>query len=102
MKIKFLHNDHERLGVDSNYDAGLPGDVVSSYRKRLAFIECAYEEGDFYAIKSLRLKKLTGENNMEHSISLIREWYLIIKFDKNDKSVVVISITDQEAKHGRS
>jgi len=96
MKIQFLYPEYERLGTDRSFDAGLPADVVASYRKRLVFIDGTLNERDFHAIKSLRFKKILDENQMKYSIYLKDKWKLIIKLDNDNQTVIINSITNEE------
>ena len=96
MLFRFKNSKLKRLWADPGYDAGFNGDVVKTFRKRVAFIDAAGDERDFYAMKSLHFEKLRGKRSHLRSMRLNKQWRLIIEFEKDarGKIVVIISIED--------
>ena len=75
---------------------GFQANIVTLYRKRLAFIRAAPDERDFYSFRGLRFEKLKGDRVGQYSMRLNDQWRLIIEFSesKKGKVVVVISVVD--------
>ena len=79
MEVEFIDADCDRLEVDGNFSAGLPGAVVSAYRKKLQFIRGAHDERDLYNWRGLNFEALKGDRSHQHSIRLNKQWRLIIE-----------------------
>lgn len=96
MEIEFKHHIYDQLEIEAKYTADFPTEVVSAYRKRIAFIRAAIDEREFYAMKSLHFEKLKGGRDGQYSMKLNKQWRLILEFKKkqNNKSVLVVSIED--------
>ncbi|MCY4607501.1 MAG: type II toxin-antitoxin system RelE/ParE family toxin [bacterium] len=59
MHIEFDDDDLDRLETDPRFDGGLQPGVVKGYRKAIQAIRGAVDERDLYALRGLRLEKLT-------------------------------------------
>lgn len=96
MEIEFKEQQYDRLELESVPGIGLSTNIVSIYRKRLAFIRAAVDERDFYALKSLHFEKLKGKRQGQYSMRLNDQWRLILEFvtSQSGKRVVVVSVED--------
>lgn len=96
MEVCFVDQNLSRLETEPAFSNGFDQAIVRVFRKRMHMIRAALDERDFYAMKSLRFKKLSGEREGQHSMRLNEQWRLILKLEKSEsgKIVVVISITD--------
>lgn len=96
MDIEFADSKYDRLETDSQFDAGLPQAIVTSYRKRLWFIRAAPDERDFYDMKSLHFEKLKGDRQGQHSMRLNSQWRLILEIlqASSGKKIRIIEIAD--------
>jgi proteic killer suppression protein len=87
-----------RLETEAGFDGGYPPEAVSAYRKRMQQIRAALDERAFYALKSLRFKRLQGNRAHQRSMRLNDQWRLILEFEDGDetegKRVVVVGIED--------
>lgn len=92
MEVDFLDADCDRLEVDPTFSAGLPGVIVSAYRKKMQFLRGAHDERDLYASRGLNFEALQGSRSHQHSIRLNRQWRLILEMrGKGDDKVVYIA-----------
>ena len=95
MKKRFQDKQLDRLETESG-DRGYSPDVVRAFRKRMAMIDAAIDERDFFALKSLHYEKLKGSRKNQRSMRLNNQWRLVIEFEGKgaDRVVVVIGIED--------
>jgi proteic killer suppression protein len=69
--------------------------VVISYRKKLQIIYAAKDERDLYAMRGLRLERLTGDRQGDSSIRLNDQFRLILTFRTDgDRVAVILEIVD--------
>ena len=91
MEVRFVNPDLERLEADAGFDGGYPPEAVRGFRKVMQVIRAAADEGDLYAMKSLRFEKLKGNRQDERSLRLNKQWRLIVKIiTATPKNVVAI------------
>ncbi len=95
MDVEFHDSDLERLAFESSFMKGSPA-LVRSYRKRINQIIQAPNRQALYAFKSLRLEKLKGKREDQHSMRINDQYRLIIEFRKKNKheKVIIINIED--------
>jgi proteic killer suppression protein len=96
MEVRFAKDYLDQLETDPDYDAGLPREVVKSYRKKVQVIRAATDERDLYAMKSLHFEKLKGDRSHQRSIRLNQQWRLILEITEvaPSKIVVLVDIED--------
>jgi len=97
MRIIFQDDDLERLYTDPTFRISkYGGDVVKTFRKKVAFIESAQDERDLRNYKALHYEKLAKKRAGQHSVRLNDQWRLILEFetDADGRVVVIIEITD--------
>lgn len=96
MEVEFADESLDRLETDARFDAGLPGEVVRAFRKRMQQIRAAPDERTFYALKSLHFEKLKGDRAGQQSIRLNDQWRLVLRLKGQapSKVVVVIEVVD--------
>lgn len=97
MRLRFRQAELRRLYEDPvAHSRRLGPDLIKNYRKKIAFLASAENEQDIRAMKSLRLEKLSGDRDGQHSIRLNDQWRLILEFETDDdgRLVAVIEITD--------
>ncbi|MXW90483.1 MAG: plasmid maintenance system killer protein [Rhodospirillaceae bacterium] len=96
MDVEFEDDDLDRLEVDPRFDAGFQPGVVKGFRKAMQAIRAAVDERDIYASRGLRLEKLVGNRQGQHSLRCNDKYRLIVRFEGkgNNKKVHVIEIVD--------
>ena len=96
MDVRFRDDDLDRLETDARFDAGCQPGVVKAFRRRMQQIRAAADERDFYSQKSLRFEKLLGRRAHQHSMRLNDQWRLLLEFEGQgpSKVVVVVAIED--------
>ena len=96
MEVEFDDDDLDRLETDPHFVAGLPQEVVRSFRKRMQQIRSFRDERDFMALKSLHFEKLKGDREGQHSVRLNLQWRLIldIRGDHPCKVIGIVEIVD--------
>jgi proteic killer suppression protein len=96
MEVEFDDDDLDRLETDPLFTAGLSGEVVRAYRKRMQQIRAFLDERDFYALKSLHFEKLKGNREDQHSVRLNKQWRLILEIrgDHPCKVIGIVEIVD--------
>lgn len=97
MRVEFVHDDLQRLYTDAQFRLPWMGsDLANHFRRKMAVVAAAPDERDLYAMRSLRLEKLTGDRAGQHSIRLNDQWRLILRFhtDDNGRVAVVIDVVD--------
>jgi len=96
MDVEFDDENLDRLDIDAHFTAGLPQEVVRSYRKRMQQIRAFKDEREFYALKSLHFEKLKGDRNGQSSVRLNLQWRLIIEVRGSHpcKVIGIVEIVD--------
>ncbi|WP_419946407.1 type II toxin-antitoxin system RelE/ParE family toxin [Candidatus Poriferisodalis sp.] len=97
MRIDFEDDDLRRLYEE--HDLVLPRigpEVTKAYRKTVGFLVAAPTRADLREYRALRLKKLQGDRQGQHSVRLNRQWRLIIRFetDTDGQLLIVIEVVD--------
>ena len=96
MEVEFAQSDLARLETDRAYTAGFGRDVVRGFRKVMQALRAAPDERDLYALRGLRMEKLLGKRQHQHSLRLNDQWRLIVEFVGGGaaKKAKVIEIVD--------
>lgn len=98
MRFRFRSKKLERLYTEEKGARRFPPEAVTAFFEVIAVIAAAYDERDFYALKSLRFEGLAGRRGKrgEYSMRLNRQWRLIITFeeDSDGRIAVIIEIVD--------
>jgi len=92
MNLSFKNENLDRLETDPDFDAGYGQAIVKAFRKRLQQIRSAADERDFYAINSLNFERLEGRRSHQYSMRLNKQWRLILEFNGEGPSKVVLVI----------
>lgn len=92
--VRFADKSLEALETADSPD--LAAAITKAFRLRMQTIRAAKDERDFYALKSLRYKKLEGKRSHQHSMRLNDQWRLILEYEGNgpDKTIVIVAIED--------
>lgn len=96
MKVRFQDSDLDRLEVDADFQGSYASEAVKGFRKVMQFIRGAEDERDFYAWRSLRFEKLSGDREGQFSMRLNQQWRLILTIEKSEpkNTIVVVEIVD--------
>ncbi|NLG45849.1 type II toxin-antitoxin system RelE/ParE family toxin [Gordonia sp. (in: high G+C Gram-positive bacteria)] len=97
MRIIFEDDTLQRAASDRQYrPKGWGPDVLTAYRKKIQILAAAVDERDLYALRSLRLEKLSGDRAGTSSIRLNKQYRLIIKFRTvaDGRVVIVVEMVD--------
>lgn len=97
MRINFEDDDLRRLYEDRDFVLPRIGpDVTKAFRKAVGFLAAAPTQADLRNYRALRLKKLQGNRQGQHSVRLNRQWRLILRFetDSDGQLLIVIEIVD--------
>ncbi|MBK7877798.1 MAG: type II toxin-antitoxin system RelE/ParE family toxin [Planctomycetes bacterium] len=96
MKVRHGARDLERLESDPKFTGDYAQNIVQAFRRRMQLIRNAASEQDLRAMKSLHFEKLKGARSRQHSIRLNDQWRLILEFEGEapSKVVVVVKIED--------
>lgn len=96
MDVSFGDQSLDRLETDAAFSAGFGDSVVRAYRKRMQQIRAATDERTFYASRSIRFEKLSGDRQGQHSMRLNDQFRLIaeLRGDAPKKTVHIAEIVD--------
>jgi toxin HigB-1 len=96
MDVTFKSQSLDRLETDASYSAGFGDAVVKAYRRAMQHIRASADERTFYARRSFRFEKLSGDREGQHSMRLNDQWRLIVELrgEAPKKTVHVIEIVD--------
>ena len=97
MRIRFEDDDLERLYVDvSFHHPRLGSDLTKQFRKKMQFIVAAIDDRDLRNYRGLRLEKLDGDRQGQHSIRLNDQFRLILRLETDDEGrlVIIVELTD--------
>ena len=96
MDVTFKEQSLDRLETDASYSAGLSDGIVKAYRRAMQHIRAASDERMFYARRSFRFEKLSGDRQGQHSMRLNDQWRLIVEMLGNGrtKTMHIIEIVD--------
>jgi toxin HigB-1 len=70
MEVRFSKAFLDRLETDAGNDCGLPGAVVTAFRRRMQTIRAAPNEHVLHALKSLRFEQLEEKRDYQYSMHL--------------------------------
>ncbi len=91
LEIVFADDDLDRLEVEKDFTAGHGREVVRGFRKAMQALRAAVDTRDLYR-GGVRMEKLKGSRQHQHSIRLNKQWRLILEV--SDGTVTVIEIDD--------
>lgn len=97
MRIAFEDDDLRRLYEDRDFALPRIGpEVTRAFRKAVGYLLAAPTQADLRNYRALRLKKLQGNRQGQHSVRLNRQWRLILRFetDSDGQLLIVIEIVD--------
>ena len=96
MEIEFADPEMEKLATDAKYIGKHSFAKIKKYRERINRILQAADRRDLYTQKSLRLEKLKGEREHQHSMRLNDQNRLIVEFVKKEHKEIakIISMED--------
>lgn len=89
MEVEFQDSELERLASDFTYMGKRSAAVVKKFRNRINRIRQATNRMDLYALKSLRLEKLKGQRQHQHSMRLNDQYRLIVEFRREEEKEIV-------------
>jgi proteic killer suppression protein len=89
MEIEFTNIEMEKLATDARHIGKHSFAKIKKYRERINSILQAVDRRDLYALRSLRLEKLQGEREHQHSIRLNAKDRLIVEFVKKGQREIV-------------
>lgn len=91
--INYDDDELRRLAEDVSYAPKQWGsDIVKAFRKKIQILAHAEDERDLRALRSLHLEQLKGDRAGTSSIRLNKQFRLILKFETDSESRVVIVI----------
>jgi proteic killer suppression protein len=95
MEVEFDDDDLDTLETDPKA-AGYAPAVIKGFRKAINAIRAAVDERDLYALKGLRLEKLKGDRDGQHSMRHNDQWRLIVEIrgQAPKKRIGVVGIED--------
>jgi len=96
MEVQFGTESLRRLKADPDFDGGYADAIVTSYRRKVRYIEQARDERDLYAMRSFGFERLKGDREHQYSIRLNDQWRLVLEFAGKapNKIVMVVGIED--------
>lgn len=97
MRLRFADKRLQRLYEAEEGVRAYPAGVIDAFFAVLATLAAALDERDLYALRSLRLEKLTkGDLVGLHSLRLNRQFRLIVEFstEERERVVTIRAITD--------
>jgi proteic killer suppression protein len=98
LEIHFGDATLAELATNKNAKTGYGEAVEKKYRQRVQQIVAALDEGEFYALKSLRYEKLRGDR--QYSMRINDQYRLILKYEGEapNKKVFIVAIEDYHGK----
>lgn len=97
MRFSFEDDDLERLYSDPSFRAPrLGADLTKQFRKAMQLIVAAKDDRDLRNYRGLRLEKLDGKRQGQHSVRLNDQFRLILRFETDDdgRVVTIVELTD--------
>ena len=96
MLVSFRDKRLELVECDNAHETGLPLAVIKSARRKLQKVRAAKDERDIRAIKSLRLEKLSGDREGQHSIRLNEKWRIVFVWGESsgEKVFEILEVVD--------
>ena len=96
MLVEYRDEVLRRLAEEQGFaPKGWSRDVIKSYRKKVQLIIGAKDERDLYALRGLRLERLSGNRAGQCSLRLNDQYRLILTFrTAGDRVAVLLEIVD--------
>jgi proteic killer suppression protein len=96
IKVEIKSGNLARLEIDPTFTDGNQPTIVRAFRKTMNLIRNAESSYDLYAFKSLRIEKLKGDRQHQHSMRLNDQYRLVVEFGKenNQEQIAIIEIED--------
>jgi proteic killer suppression protein len=96
MKIEFGDRRLALIRTEKAHELGLPFAVIKSCREKLTFIESAPDERSLRNWRSLRYKKLEGDQDERRTIRINDQYRIVftINTDDNPPVLTVLEIGD--------
>lgn len=96
MKIEFGNKRLALIRTNQAHELGLPFAVIKACRKRLTFIEAAPDERSLRNWKSLKYKKLEGDEGGKRQIRINDQYRIIFTLndDTNPPTITILEIGD--------
>lgn len=96
MLVEYCDEVLRRLAEEHGFaPKGWSRDVIKSYRKKVQLIIGARDERDLYALRGLRLERLSGDRAGQCSLRLNDQFRLILTFKTaEDRVAVLLEIVD--------
>ena len=96
MRYAFRKSDLQRLHDMEDGSEAYPPEVVTRFFTVIGIISAAQDLRDIRANKALRLEKLKGRRNNQHSLRLNNQWRLVIELEKQADGTMIwiIEIAD--------
>ena len=97
MQIRFEDKDLERLYSEPSFHHPRLGPAVTKqFRKSMQLVVGANDERDLRNLRGLRLEKLDGNRQGQHSIRLGEQFRLILRLETSDdgRVVTIVELTD--------
>lgn len=85
MEIEFADKELARLELDVGYKGRWAPEVIRQYCKVINLIRQVDIWPDLYTFKSLRLEKLKGKRQGEHSMRINKQYRMIVRFRKEQR-----------------
>lgn len=92
VEFRFASDDLAKLWSDFRHDGGFGQAVQRAFRNRVQVVQAAPDERTFYQLRSLRFERLKGKRAHQYSMRLNDQWRLILEFEGEGKSKVVVII----------
>lgn len=97
VRFSFEDDDLERLYSDASFrDPRLGLALTKQFRKAMQLIVAAKDDRDLRNYRGLRLEKLDGKRQGQHSVRLNDQFRLILRFGTDDdgRLVTIVELTD--------
>ena len=96
MRFTFRDNKLRKLYESEHGAKRWPPELVKLFFQVMGVIASASDLNDIRSFKSLRLEKLKGNRQHQHSLRLNDRWRLIIEIDSSGTavSILVVEIVD--------
>ena len=96
MEVKHTDPVLEQMETESGRNGTFGQEAVRAYRKWMQLIRAAVDEGDLYAFKSRRFKKVRGNRAHQHSLRLNSQWRLIVEIEKSNSQNVILIVAIED------
>lgn len=90
MDIEFHDKRLAHLATDNWQKSGVPAQIITPVRKRLAIVEQATDERDLRNHRGLRFEKLKGDRAGQYSIRINDQWRIVFKLTVKDQRRIFV------------